>query len=148
MLLFKPKLMSQSDHSISPKRILVIDDEASIRFILKACLEDMAGWEVSIASSGQEGILKAKSDHPNLILLDISMPELDGIQVLKILQSDAQTASIPVIFLTAYATQVDRRKDPLPGVIRMLGKPFDPVSLIGEIADAMGWISPEASESC
>lgn len=122
-----------------PKRILVIDDEHSIQFILKACFEDMAGWEVVTASSGREGLLKCRSEEPDAILLDLSMPEMDGFTVLKILKSSPETSEIPVILLTAQVMQLAQRPETLQDVVRVLSKPFDPVSIIGEVAEALNW---------
>jgi len=83
------------------KRILIIDDEEDLTFFIKANLELDGEFEVIIANSGKEGIKKAAKDNPDLILLDILMPRMNGYQTLEKLKNNAKTLSIPVIMLTA-----------------------------------------------
>jgi len=82
------------------KKILIIDDEEKICDVVKKGLEKMGDFEVSIVNNGKDGIKTAKHLKPDLILLDIRMPKLDGIEVLKILKKDEDTISIPVVMLT------------------------------------------------
>ncbi|MGB3299619.1 MAG: response regulator [Phormidesmis sp.] len=92
------------------RRILVIDDEEAIRIILKAVLEITAGWTVLVSASGIEGVTMAQAEQPDAILLDVIMPELDGIAVFHKLKAQPLTKHIPVIFLTAQARELERRK--------------------------------------
>lgn len=90
-------------------KVLLIDEDASFRDIVKTELV-RAGYEVALAEDGKEGVALAKSEHPNLILMDIVMPGLDGFEALAILKRDAETADVPVVMLTNYLTQDNTRK--------------------------------------
>jgi CheY-like chemotaxis protein len=121
------------------KRILVVDDEPPIQEVIQGCLEELADWEVWTASSGQEGLQLAQSGQPDGILLDVSMAEMDGVAVLQALKADSETALIPVVLLTARVQAADQAKFaelPIAGVIQ---KPFDPLALADQVADAFGW---------
>lgn len=83
------------------KRILIIDDEEDFCSLVKTGLETRSDFEVSIATNGKEGIELARMIRPDLILLDVTMPEIDGFQVLEKLKKDKNTVSIPVVMLTA-----------------------------------------------
>ena len=83
------------------KQILLIDDAEEFRNLLKKGLELVGNFEVSIAANGQEGIRMARRQRPHLILLDICMPGINGLEVLKKLKEDENTLEIPVIMLTA-----------------------------------------------
>ncbi len=120
------------------KRVLIVDDEASIQEVIQGCLEELAGWEVWTASSGLEG-LELASGQPDGILLDVSMAGMDGFEVLQALKADPKTQTIPVVLLTARVQASDLAqfaKLPIAGVIQ---KPFDPVLLIDQVAEAFGW---------
>lgn len=84
-------------------RILMIDDEKDLGFFVKANLEMVGNYEVMTASSGKDGLRSASWHHPDVILLDVMMPGMDGFEVLKKLKSEPKTESIPVIMLTAKA---------------------------------------------
>ena len=86
---------------MTTKRILIIDDEADIREATQMCLEITGEWEVVLASSGPEGLLKAAKEKPDAILLDIMMPGMDGLTTMQRLRENSDTAAIPIILLTA-----------------------------------------------
>ena len=92
------------------KRILIIDDEEDFCSLVKTGLETRSDFEVSIATNGKDGMDLAKVVKPDLILLDITMPEIDGFQVLEKLKKDKGTVSIPVIMLTAREDVEYKRK--------------------------------------
>ena len=121
------------------KRILFIDDELHIRQIVKACLETLAGWEVVLSASGQEGLEKAISDKPDAILLDVMMPEMDGLVLLRKLQTNSITQSIPVVFLTARLSLTEAQRFEQLGVKGAIAKPFNSLTLVSQIANALGW---------
>ncbi len=121
------------------KRVLIIDDEPDIREVAQLSLEMVRGWEVVSAGSGAEGLRRAGEEKPDAILLDVMMPEMDGPAVLARLQSDPATAEIPVLFLTAKVQGADQRHLAGMGVIGVLAKPFDPLTLADEMADRLGW---------
>lgn len=86
---------------MTDRRIVVVDDKEHLRELVQTCLEDLGGWETLVAGSGEECLQILKTERPNGILLDLSMPGMDGFVVYEILQSDPITRSIPVILLTA-----------------------------------------------
>jgi len=121
------------------KRILIIDDEDSIREIMLACVEDLGGWRAISAASGKEGLLKSTVEQPDAIVLDISMPDLDGFQLLGQLQVNPLTQAIPVILLTAKVLPRDRARFATLNVAGVITKPFNPVTICEQIATILGW---------
>lgn len=113
--------------------ILLVDDEADIREVAALSLQALGGWQVSSAGGGSEAIAIARTQRPDVILLDVMMPELDGPTTLKRLRADPQTRQIPVIFLTAKARSADQLGLAQLGVSGVLTKPFDPVALSSQI---------------
>jgi DNA-binding response OmpR family regulator len=109
-------------------RVLVIDDEAPIRLLCRVNLE-AEGMTVVEAADGPSGLEAARSDHPDLILLDVMMPGLDGWGVAEALLDDEETSSIPIIFLTARAEFRDRARGLDIGGVDYITKPFNPVEL-------------------
>lgn len=121
------------------KQILVIDDEADLRELIQVALVGYASWQVKTAATCQQGLEKARDNKPDLILLDISMPEVDGYQCLQQLQAEPDLADIPVIVLTARVQRQDHRKVSEMGIVGVIIKPFNPLSLWQEIAGIVGW---------
>jgi DNA-binding response OmpR family regulator len=109
-------------------RVLVIDDEAPIRLLCRVNLE-AEGMSVLEAPDGAGGLEVARSEHPDVILLDVMMPGLDGWKVAEELLEDPGTASIPIVFLTARADLRDRARGMDVGGIDYITKPFNPVDL-------------------
>lgn len=124
---------------MAAKRILVIDNEQYIQEITQICLETVAGWKVTIAGSGREGLAKAEREQPDAILLDVMMPDMDGPTTFQKFQANSATQHIPVILLTAKTQVADQRRYADLGMPRMIAKPFDPLQLARQIADALGW---------
>lgn len=114
------------------KKVLIIEDNADIRENIAEILE-LADYEAITAANGKEGVEKAMDEHPDLIICDIMMPELDGYGVLHILSKKDSTASIPFIFLTAKAERSDMRKGMILGADDYLTKPFDDTELLDAI---------------
>ena len=109
-------------------RVLVIDDEAPIRLLCRVNLE-AEGMEVLEARDGPTGLEKARNDEPDVILLDVMMPGLDGWQVAEELLDSDITSAIPIVFLTARAEVRDRARGLDLGGIDYVTKPFNPVEL-------------------
>ncbi|MBW4452908.1 MAG: response regulator [Nostoc indistinguendum CM1-VF10] len=124
---------------MTTKQILVVDNEQYIQEVTKICLETVAGWKVETASSGQEGIMKAETCQPDAILLDVMMPNMDGIATFEKLQENPLTKAIPVILLTAKIQASDRHRYKQMGMISAIAKPFNPLELATEVAVALGW---------
>ncbi len=121
------------------KRILVIDNELYIQEVAKICLETVTTWQVITASSGREGIVKAETEQPDAILLDVMMPGMDGLTTFAKLHANPLTQSIPVILLTAKLQPIDRRHYSEMGIKTAIAKPFEPLDLAHQIAAALNW---------
>src|SRR5881394_1757971 len=115
-------------------RVLIIDDEAPIRLLCRVNLE-AEQMEVLDAGDGPTGLEKARSEQPDVILLDVMMPGLDGWQVAEALLDDERTRSIPIIFLTARAEIRDRARGLDLGGIDYVTKPFNPVELAPQVRE-------------
>jgi DNA-binding response OmpR family regulator len=109
-------------------RVLVIDDEAPIRLLCRVNLE-AEGMTVLEAGDGPAGLHEARSSNPDVILLDVMMPGLDGWAVAEQLVEDAETKDIPIVFLTARAELRDRARGLELGGVDYVTKPFNPVEL-------------------
>jgi DNA-binding response OmpR family regulator len=117
-------------------RVLVIDDEAPIRLLCRVNLE-AEQMEVLEASDGPTGLEKARAAKPDVILLDVMMPGLDGWQVAEQLLEDDATRSIPIVFLTARAEFRDRARGLDLGGIDYVTKPFNPLELAPLVEDML-----------
>jgi CheY-like chemotaxis protein len=124
---------------MATKRVLVIDDEDVVQEVLQGCLEDVGGWETLLASSGSEGLEIAIAKLPDAILLDVSMPDMDGVETFQQLQDNSITKDIPVILLTAKIQPADRARFSQLGIAGVIAKPFDPMTLADRIATSLGW---------
>jgi DNA-binding response OmpR family regulator len=113
-------------------KILVADDEEHIVMILKDSLE-FSGFQVITAYNGEEALERVEKDAPDLVVLDIGMPKLDGWEVCRRLKSNEKTKQIPIIILTAYAQTSDQRKGSQLGADRFVTKPCDLTYLVEEI---------------
>src|SRR6266571_2098910 len=113
--------------------ILVIEDDPTISAILRIFLED-SGCRIVVAEEGHEAVRLAREVHPDLITLDLALPDIDGTEVLRQLNADAELAHVPVIIVTA------RRFEPRPdeNVTAVLQKPFDATELEQTVSRALG----------
>lgn len=125
--------------TVTIKQILVIDDEDDIRKLTQTCLEIMGGWQVLTASSGSEGLAKAQTEQPDVILLDVMMPDMDGQTTFQQLQANPATRNIPVILLTARGRSTSETLFAELGVKGVINKPFNPLKLADQVAAALGW---------
>ncbi len=114
------------------KKILVVDDEPNIVQMLSSRLT-AGGYDVITAMDGLEGLNKARAECPDLIILDIMLPEMDGHKVCAMLKHDIQHARIPIIMLTARANQTDRQMGDDLGVQEYIVKPFDGKELLEKV---------------
>lgn len=124
---------------MSRKRILIIDDESDIREIAKLSLTLTKQWDVLTASSGKEGGNIASEFQPDAILLDLIMPQLGGLDTLKLLKHNQNTVDIPVVLLTATAKLAMKAEYTQWGARGILVKPFDPGTLGDQIAELLAW---------
>ena len=111
------------------QRILYVEDEPVIRYITLLALEEVGGLTVEATESGTEGLEKVKAFGPDIILLDVMMPVMDGPETLAALRSDPATAGIPVVFMTAKSQAHEIARYLALGAIGVITKPFDPMTL-------------------
>ena len=114
------------------KKILVVDDEIHITTLLKITLE-LNGYSVAVARDGMEALEKVPAESPDLILLDIKMPRMNGWQVCEKLKSDESTKNIPVIMVTAFSQKEARERSIALGASDFIGKPFESPVLLDRI---------------
>lgn len=127
--------------NITTKTILLIDDEVSVREIVELCLQDLGGWNVVVADSPLNGLHRAAIEHPDAIILDLSLRGMNLLKFMDNLRNNPETQAIPVVLLSAKARWLDSqilRQYQIAGVIL---KPFDPVTLAIKIAILLGWDS-------
>ncbi|PIP68665.1 MAG: two-component system response regulator [Candidatus Omnitrophica bacterium CG_4_9_14_0_2_um_filter_42_8] len=118
------------------KRILVVDDEEDILNILRFRLE-ANNYEVLVASDGQEGLNKARSEKPDLMILDLMLPKLDGYKVCRMLKFDEAYKSMPIIIFTARAQKKDEELSMEMGADAYISKPFEPEILLSRMKELL-----------
>lgn len=116
--------------------LLIVDDEDSIRTVLRLILV-RAGYDVAEAENGEEALFKVATEKPDLIILDVMMPEMDGIEVCQKLRSEPETAELPVIMLSAKTGSYYKNRSKDAGATKYLTKPIIPDLLLSHIADCL-----------
>jgi len=119
------------------KKILIIDDESTLRLLMRKFLEK-AGYAIAEAEDGEKGIIKAKEEHPDLILLDVTMPKMNGYQVDQELGADPALKKIPVILVTGTSQVVGDGIKLSTHAKWKLAKPFDRDQLINKVQEVLG----------
>ena len=119
-------------------RILIVDDVPANTRLLEAKLS-AEYYQVASARDGFEAINRARAWQPDLILLDVMMPGMDGPTTFRLMQQDPSIAGIPVVLLTAKVQGVDQRRFAGLGLAGILFKPFDPLTLAEQISEVLGW---------
>ena len=110
-------------------RILIVDDEADLVSVLRIGLE-IEGFEVIAASDGEEGLRKAREDRPELVVLDLMLPKLDGYRVCRALKFDERYRNLPIVILSARSGEQDRRLAFDMGADAFVSKPYDMAALV------------------
>jgi DNA-binding response OmpR family regulator len=123
------------------KRILFVDDEAPIQRLVAATLGRVE-FDLTIANNGCEAVERALARPPDLVLLDVTMPEMDGFTVASTLKANPVTAQVPIIMLTARGSEDDRALGKAIGVDEYLIKPFSPLQLLNTVYDLLGEEGP------
>lgn len=118
------------------KRILVVDDEIYIVHILEFSLS-MEGYEVVTASDGEQALAKIEQETPDLVVLDIMMPGMDGYEVCRAIRAEEETRELPVILLSAKGRSIDQEAGMAVGADDYMVKPFSPRKLLGRIRDLL-----------
>ncbi len=119
-------------------KVLLIDDEDDIRRIARLSLSRVGKMDVVEAHGGAEGVARAAAEQPDVILLDMMMPGMDGPATLAALRAQPETEKIPVVFLTAKAMPSEVRRLTALGALGVLTKPFDPLTLPQQLRDLLG----------
>ena len=117
---------------MSGATVLVVDDDPVIQGLLRVNFE-MEGYEVIVAGDGVEGLERARSERPAVVILDVMMPRMDGLEVARQLKGDPATAPIPIVLLSAKAQQIDVRAGDAAGADVYVTKPFDPLDLLRRV---------------
>jgi two-component system, cell cycle response regulator DivK len=116
------------------KRILVVEDHEDNRQILRDLLGS-AGYEMIEAGNGEAGVAAAAAEHPDLILMDIQLPILDGYEATRQIKADPALSAIPIIVVTSYALSGDEEKARIAGCDAYVAKPYSPRQLLARIRD-------------
>lgn len=129
----------ENGDNMTVKRVLIIDDEQGIRKIVEISLKAIAGWEVLVAASGQEGLAIAAAEHPDAILLDVMMPEMDGIATFHQMQATPELQAIPTILLTAKAQTNEQHQFTELAITGVITKPFKAPDLVKQMRSLLNW---------
>ncbi len=125
-------------------KVLIVEDEPDLRLIVRLSLRER-GVAVVEAASGADGVEVARAERPDIVLLDVMMPAMDGPTTFEALRADATTCRIPVVFLTAKAMPSEIERLLALGAAGVLVKPFDPLALADELGRILG--RPDAGNS-
>lgn len=112
--------------------VLLVEDDPDTRHMYATCL-DVLGFDVSEARDGIEGVRCAQAVHPNVVLMDVAMPRMDGLEATRRLKNNPDTASVPVVILSAFTTRQDRERALAAGASEFVAKPCDPETLASRL---------------
>jgi two-component system OmpR family response regulator len=118
------------------KRILYIEDESDLQWLVKYILETAGEFQVLVCASGAEGLRRIRDFAPDLVLLDVMMPDMDGLEVMRRLRASPDTSLVPVVFLTA-RSEMDGEYAAV-GARAVIAKPFEPAALIAQVRQYLG----------
>lgn len=119
--------------SATLQRILYVEDDVDIRTVSKLALEAVGGFEVEVAASGEEALVRVREFVPDLLLLDVMMPGMDGPTTLRALRTLPDTEAVPAIFMTARALPGEILALKAEGAVGVITKPFDPMTLADQL---------------
>jgi CheY-like chemotaxis protein len=120
------------------KKILLVDDSSTARLLARMVLQDSTSYDVVTARDGLEGLEKAKAEKPDLILLDVMMPKMDGIETCKRLRDEPSTARIPIIMVTTRGEEGIAEASYAYGCNEFVTKPVDPAELLAKVRNCLG----------
>lgn len=118
------------------KKLLLIDDEPAIQTLVRLVME-ADGWQVLVAGEGARGLDLAREQKPDVILLDVALPDVSGLEICRQLKADSTTSSVPIAMLTAMAQETDRRAAMALGADDYVTKPWRPAALIARVSSLM-----------
>lgn len=120
------------------RKILLIDDEEDIREVAAISLEAMGEFEVVTAHDAVSGVAAAERERPDAVLLDVTMPGMDGVKAFHLLQESLRPHGVPVIFMTAKVQPAERKRLSELGARGIIAKPFEPLTLADQVAALIG----------
>ncbi len=118
------------------KKLLLIDDEPAIQTLVRLVME-ADDWQVLVASEGMQGLALAREQHPDVILLDVALPDVSGLEICRQLKADPSTSATPVAMLTAMAQETDRRAAMALGADDYVTKPWRPAALVARVTSLL-----------
>ncbi len=124
---------------MATKSILLIEHEASLREVLRACLQEFGGWQVTLSSSIRDGIHLCEQARPDAILIDTSTPELDALLFAEQLKTYSLDQDIPILLISSRASLFTEQQLRQMGFAGAISKPFNPSTLLAQIARLLGW---------
>ena len=119
--------------------VLVVDDDDNIRELTQLALESICGWNIVTASGGIAALEMCRTLHPDAVLLDMMMPDMDGLTTFEHLQSDERTRDIPVILFTAKGRVGERHPWDGYAISGMIAKPYNPMTLGDQVSEILQW---------
>lgn len=125
--------------------VLLVDDDPIVHWVLQQYL-GRAGFQVRTANDGREGLEQVRRERPDLIILDVRMSEVDGLETLKALKQDETTKAIPVMMMTVNADQFTKVEAEMYGAAVFMTKPFSPSVLLNEVRRLLGNVERGTSE--
>ncbi len=131
-----------------PKSLLIIDDDDDTLALVEFVVQNHPDWQIFKASNGKKGIIKALRERPDVILLDIAMPELDGLEVYKLLKFNKITRSIPIIFISAMITAKETVRSQISEEVEIITKPFDIIELLNRVNKVFHRLTTKNERSC
>lgn len=115
------------------ERVLYVEDDPDIQAVAQLALEALGGFTVKICGSGEQAVREAAAFAPQIILLDVMMPDMDGPATLAALRAQPALAAVPVVFMTAKVRPSEVRELESLGAVGVIAKPFDPMALPGQV---------------
>jgi two-component system, OmpR family, response regulator len=115
------------------ERVLYVEDEPDIQAVARLALEQLGGFDVAVCSSGKEAVERIQQFSPDIVLLDVMMPGMDGPTTLRALRAAAEGRDVPVVFMTAKAQPQEIAHYKRLGAIDVIPKPFDPMTLADQV---------------
>jgi CheY-like chemotaxis protein len=131
--------MPQSIGATTTKTILLIDDDEMSRWLVQLCLEHFVDWQINVAISGKQGLTAIAKAKPDVILLDIVMPDMDGFTFIKELQAVDPLAHIPIVALTSSTNRFSHQTFIDLGCQGVISKPFNTTTLGSQVSKILGW---------